>query len=94
MKIAIINAVQNLSGNVVSAMIDKIGFGSILTFVGLKVGEEAGALELANNINEAWSMSDWALLGTIIGTVSFIVKNIIESRLAWKKSNSLDEDKS
>ena len=93
MKIAIINAAQNLSGNMVSAMIDKIGFGSIATFVGVKASEQAGMIELASNINEAWSMADWALLCSIIGTISFFAKNIFEMFLMWRKFNDINEDK-
>ena len=85
MKIAIINAAQNLSGNMVSAMIDKIGFGSIATFVGLKASEEAGVIELADDISAAWSMSDWALLVSIIGTALFCIKTYLEIRLIKKQ---------
>ena len=81
----LIQAIQNLSGDVISALIDKIGFGSIAAFVGLKASEQAGMIEMASDINAAWSMADWALLCSIIGTVSFFAKNFFEMYIMWKK---------
>jgi len=94
MKIAMINAVQNLSGNMISAVIDKIGFGSIAAFVGLKASEQAGMIEIANNIDDSWSMPEWAMFFSIIGTVSFFAKNIFEMYLMWRKFDDIGEDKS
>lgn len=95
MKIAMISAIQNLSGNMVSAMIDKIGFGSIAAVVGLRASEQAGVIVLASDISDAWSMADWALLFSIIGTVLFCIKTVFEIRLIRKKSKKIkDEDQS
>ncbi len=83
--VGLIQVIQNLSGSMVSAVIDKIGFGSVATFVGIKASEKAGVIELANSVNDPWGMPEWALLFSIIGTISFFAKNIFEMYLMWIK---------
>jgi len=88
--LSIMQTIQNLSGSMISAAIDKIGFGSVATFVSIKASEEAGVIKLANDINDAWSMADWALLCSIVGTISFFAKNFFEMYLMWKRSTDFD----
>ena len=83
MKAAIISTLQNQAGTMLSGMIDKVGLTSIAGFVGIKASEEAGVIQLAETMSESWSMADYALLTTIIGTVTFIVKNVMETRKAY-----------
>lgn len=74
---------KHQSGTILGGMIDKIGFTSMAGFVGIKAAAEKDVIVLAETVNSAWGLPDWALLLTIIGTITFIIKNVIESRKAY-----------
>lgn len=69
---------------IVSNAIDKIGFASVASFVGIKTSEQAGIIEPIQASAE-WGLAEWGIMFSIVGTVSFAAKNILEMYLAWNK---------
>lgn len=85
----LLSAMIHPTAEMISNTIDRIGFASIFTTVGINAGVQAEAIE----ITTTWAMADYALLISMIGGVTFIANNIFNMYLAWKKRKS-DEDKS
>lgn len=79
-------AIKVLGGqlsNAASAMIDKIGVASLLAIVGIDVAESKGTIELAATMLEPWGAFDWIKILAAIGTITFIIKNVIEARKSY-----------
>jgi len=77
MKVIIMNILHQQMGEMLSGVIDKIGLTSIAGFIGIKASEEAGVIELVETISDPWGMPEYALLATTIGTITFIMKNLM-----------------
>lgn len=82
----LLNAITHPTAEVLSPIVDRVGFASIATIAGIKTGVEAGAIELT----AAWTMADTALLISMFGGITFIVKNIVEIYISYKKRKDND----
>lgn len=67
---------QHLPMEVMSPIIDRIGFASIATVAGVKTAVESGA---APSVNDVGSIVWFSLIVSMIGGLTFIVKNIVET---------------
>ncbi|MBL4623369.1 MAG: hypothetical protein JKY89_13320 [Immundisolibacteraceae bacterium] len=82
-------AMQALASQAIHAMIqtiDKVGIGSVITILGIEVASESGKIELANSIMDSFGAFDWVKLIATIGAITFVIKNLIESRRAYLTS--------
>ena len=65
---------------------DKIGFGSIATSIGIKSAVAAEVVELSNSwVISDWGMADWGIAISMIGGLTFIASNLFNMYLAYKK---------
>lgn len=75
-------ASTSLAG-MIDGAINKIGMTSFLAVVGINAADQAGAIELASSINDTWGAFDWLGILAGIGTITFIVKNLLDARKTY-----------
>lgn len=80
---AILGAAKEQGTEVISHLIDKLGIASIITAYGVEVADAAGAIQLAESISDIWGPFDWLGFLAGIGTITFIIKNIISARKTY-----------
>lgn len=80
---AMLGAAKEQGAGMISHLIDRIGITSILGTLGVKIADTAGVIELPEDAaNMLWSL-DWLGGLAAIGTITFIVKNIISARKTY-----------
>lgn len=70
-------ALHNLihpASEAVSHLIDRVGWASVATTVGIKAGQQTELIESAGS----WAMADYALMVSMVGGLTFILKNLVE----------------
>lgn len=98
MKAMMLNILQQQVEAMLSGVINKIGLTSMGGFIAIKASDEAGVIQLAETISASWSMADYALLATVIGTVTFVIKNVmatikeyLQARKAYLEAKVISE---
>ena len=79
---SIVSSLEN--HEIASVIVDRIGITSIGSTVAIKAGQSAGVIE----IQTYWTMTDYALLISMIGGVTFIIKNLFEIYLSYRKNKN------
>lgn len=74
-------ALTSIPLGVIGPIVDRVGFASIAGMAGIKTAVAAGAIEVTNN----WGLADTAIVISMIGGLTFIVKNIVEIYITYKK---------
>jgi len=67
----------------IDGIINKFGITSFVTVVSINAADQAGAIELATSLSDTWGAFDWLGLLAGIGTVTFIVKNLLDARKTY-----------
>lgn len=81
MKMLMLGVISNRATEMISCMIDRVGKASIFAIFSFDVADEAGVIEQVLSASIVWAAAfDWLSLLAGIGTVTFIVKNIISAR--------------
>lgn len=75
-------ASTSLAG-MIDGAINKIGMTSFLAVVGINAADQAGAIELASSVSDTWGAFDWLGILAGIGTITFIVKNLLDARKTY-----------
>lgn len=70
---------EQVIGGTVGQVIDKAGYASIGTGIGIKVAEQSPVL--VNSLMPA-TITEWAAFFSILGAVSLVIKNLFE--IWWK----------
>jgi hypothetical protein len=71
---------KNFLSGALEGVINRFGATSLFTSIGLFFASNSGAIELSHEVNGAWGMTEWLGLLAGIGTVSFIIKNLVSAR--------------
>ena len=80
MKSAMLKAINEQGGEMISHLIDRLGVTGILTVYGVKVADTAGVIELADSFSDMWGMFDWLGFMGGVGTFLFIIKTGMSMR--------------
>lgn len=91
MKGEVIQTLAHQLGQAASPMIDKLGIASMMTIVGVDVASDSGKIELAKSLSEWGGAFDWVALLAAFGTITFIVKNILEARKFYVETKTIKE---
>jgi hypothetical protein len=83
MKVMILNAISSQAIEMIGDTVDRVGIASIMTTLGISVADQAGAIELASSLSETWGAFDWLSFLAVIGTITFIIKNIVSARKTY-----------
>ena len=89
---SLLGKINGASLDLVDNVANKLGFGSIITSVGLTVSHKASATEVAQTIiNAPWVFTDYALLISVIGGVLFIIEKLIVIYIRVREASKLDK---
>ena len=80
MKMLIFGAISSQATEMISDIVDRVGIASIMTTVGIGAADQVGAIELASSMSESFGTFDWLAALAGIGTLTFIIKNILGAR--------------
>lgn len=78
-------AEQVISGTT-GQVIDKAGYASIGTSIGLKVAEQTPVTQSYFEVMIPHSLTEWAAVASILGALSLLIKNLFE--IWWKVRES------
>lgn len=82
-------AEQVISGTT-GQVIDKAGYASIGTGIGLKVAEQTPVVQSYFETMIPQSLTEWAAVASILGALSLVIKNLFE--MWWKVRESKRND--
>jgi len=83
MKLMMLKIITSGSGDIVGDIIDKVGITSMATAMGITIANDTGAIELASSVTGIWGAFDWLAALATLGTITFIIKNIITARKTY-----------
>lgn len=83
MRAILLKIMTNNGHEFIGDVIDRVGLTSIATFFGIKIADEAEVIELAASLSEPWHAIDWIATLATIGTITFIIKNVISARKTY-----------
>lgn len=89
MKMLIFGAISSQATEMISDIVDRVGIASIMAWFGIKVADTAGKVELASSMSETFGPIDWLSTLAAIGTITFIIKNIIGARKVYLEAQLL-----
>lgn len=92
MKMILLKVIESNSHEFIGDLVDRAGITSIATFFGIKIADEADLIELATSISEPWHTVDWIAVLASIGTVTFIIKNVMTARKIYLENKLLKID--
>lgn len=80
MKTFLLMLITNHATDATSHLIEKVGRASIMTAVGMGAAKQAGFIEMASSFSETFGTFDWLAILAGLGTITFIIKNILGAR--------------
>ncbi|HEG7246646.1 TPA: hypothetical protein SFI08_002448 [Staphylococcus aureus] len=83
---ALRQAAEQVISGTTGQVIDKAGYASIGTGIGLKVAEQAPATQSYFEAMIPHSLTEWAAVASILGALSLVIKNLFE--MWWKVRES------
>lgn len=87
---ALRQAAEQIISGTAGQVIDKAGYASIGTGIGLKVAEQTPVAQSYFEAMLPQSLTEWAAVASILGALSLVIKNLFE--MWWKVRESKRND--